>query len=441
MANIVDITNLVDKSIDGLQDVDTSTTAPSATSILKYDGSNWSTSFESELVTTNREVLSATKTLTTTSKVRQYLDPDGVDREVVLPDPPIEGMIFFIKSLDGANKLDIKETAAGPVVLTISTAAGILESYFIYDGNEWHAQGPGNVLVVSTTPDTDAYILALGGLGVTLTAPQVAALELYETTLRASGTWAKVELIMPFLGSTAAAQSLAWTTPVFPTQPENRNFVDGDTSGNSLTSDAGGTKHINTKVTLNDLVSTTEITMSVAIESTVGGPFAGIFNDDATGDDTYLNIGYGPFDGIFYLSDTTYFGYFGDPLFLPTGDFVTDTTTSVGSGTWTGLFTGLKPNDSSDIFLYYGTGLLASATPANPAITAPIGLMPTPVTPPEMHVFGFSGAPNPDNHNGTGDLEVSWFVLGSDWSSTDRANYLTATQTLFTSLGKTFQVP
>lgn len=149
MANIVDQTNLVDKSINLLQDIDTTTLAPVTGDILKFDGSNWFTDKETDLIPTNRETLSVDKAMVIGDAVRQYLDPGGEDRYVTLPDPAIAGMYYIIKNLDGGEDgiLTIRETLTGPNVLTLADATGILESYFIYDGTEWHAQGPGTVIL------------------------------------------------------------------------------------------------------------------------------------------------------------------------------------------------------------------------------------------------------------------------------------------------------
>lgn len=69
------------------------------------------------------------------------LDPNSADRDVILPqEPHLDHYVRFI-SLDGSNNLNIKETAAGPTIVTLSNATTILTAEFIWEQTDqtWHA--------------------------------------------------------------------------------------------------------------------------------------------------------------------------------------------------------------------------------------------------------------------------------------------------------------
>ena len=90
----------------------------------------------------NEETLSATKSLLVTDKYAQILNPDAVARDVVLPSNPFSGLHFLIiNDSDGlsasGNTLNIKETAAGPIIQVLDDTSGLLSINVIYTGSKW----------------------------------------------------------------------------------------------------------------------------------------------------------------------------------------------------------------------------------------------------------------------------------------------------------------
>jgi hypothetical protein len=65
---------------------------------------------------TSETTASETITLTNLSESIQIINPNGANREVVLPDPPIKDLYFKIINADPTYTLSIKETSSGPVV-------------------------------------------------------------------------------------------------------------------------------------------------------------------------------------------------------------------------------------------------------------------------------------------------------------------------------------
>ena len=67
-------------------------------------------------------------------------DPNGADRDIVLPQAPRIDQYIRIVSIDGNNKLNIKETAAGPVVVDLSNSTGNLTAECIWEAENsvWH---------------------------------------------------------------------------------------------------------------------------------------------------------------------------------------------------------------------------------------------------------------------------------------------------------------
>ncbi len=120
-------------TLDSLQDV-TNPGTPEANQILIYDDIT-GTFVVRSATTTNREVLVANKTLTTASADYQFLDPNGADRDVILP-VGVAGIKFIIKNLNTANILNIKETVGGPTQATIDISSPVAE--IVHDGTEYH---------------------------------------------------------------------------------------------------------------------------------------------------------------------------------------------------------------------------------------------------------------------------------------------------------------
>ena len=73
--------------------------------------------------------------MTTASAQYQFLDPNGADRDVILP-LGIAGLKFVIKTLDVNFNLNIKETISGSVEATVNISSEVAEC--VYDGVEWH---------------------------------------------------------------------------------------------------------------------------------------------------------------------------------------------------------------------------------------------------------------------------------------------------------------
>ena len=120
-------------TLNSLSDVSLPST-PQANQILVFN--DLTGTFQAQSPTTvNREILTATKTLTSASALYQFLDPNGANRDVVLP-AALVGLRYVIKNIDTANTLSIKETAGGPVQATLTVGSPIAEA--VHDGTEWH---------------------------------------------------------------------------------------------------------------------------------------------------------------------------------------------------------------------------------------------------------------------------------------------------------------
>lgn len=120
-------------SLNTLSDV-TIPATPQANQILVFN--DLTGTFQAQSPTTvNREVLATTKTLTSASALYQFLDPNGADRDIILPAGSI-GLRFVIKTLNVGNTLNIKETAGGSVQATIDINSEVAEC--VFDGVEWH---------------------------------------------------------------------------------------------------------------------------------------------------------------------------------------------------------------------------------------------------------------------------------------------------------------
>jgi len=120
-------------TLDSLTDV-TNPGTPEANQILIYDDIT-GTFVVRSATTTNREVLVADKNLTTASASYQFLDPNGSDRDIILP-VGVAGIKFIIKNLNTANVLNIKETVGGPIQATIDISSPVAE--ILHDSVEYH---------------------------------------------------------------------------------------------------------------------------------------------------------------------------------------------------------------------------------------------------------------------------------------------------------------
>lgn len=120
-------------TLNSLQDV-TNPSTPEANQILVFDEVT-GTFVSRSITTTNREVLTGTKVLQSSSAAYQFLDPNGVNRDVILP-LGSAGLRFVIKTLDTSNSIDIKESSSGSSQATLTVGSPIIEA--VHDGTEWH---------------------------------------------------------------------------------------------------------------------------------------------------------------------------------------------------------------------------------------------------------------------------------------------------------------
>lgn len=85
--------------------------------------------------TSNTESLSGNKTLTTTSEQYQFLNPNGSNRDVILPTAATD-MLYFIKNTGSAgNTLIVKDS--GGTAVTGGTIANTVIMGFFYNGSSW----------------------------------------------------------------------------------------------------------------------------------------------------------------------------------------------------------------------------------------------------------------------------------------------------------------
>lgn len=120
-------------TLDSLQDV-TNPSTPEANQILVFDDITGTFVVRSP-TTTNRESLVGNKILTTASAAYQFLNPNGSNRDIILPVGKA-GVKFTIKNLDTTYTLNIKESIGGPTQATIDINSPVAE--IVNDGVEYH---------------------------------------------------------------------------------------------------------------------------------------------------------------------------------------------------------------------------------------------------------------------------------------------------------------
>ena len=81
-------------------------------------------------------------TLADVSPPYQYIDPSA-NIDCVLPDPPTANQFFRIVHRGAGNDIRIKETAAGPIEVTLNTSTPVADCH--YDGTEWQIITLGNI--------------------------------------------------------------------------------------------------------------------------------------------------------------------------------------------------------------------------------------------------------------------------------------------------------
>ena len=69
------------------------------------------------------------------------MDPNGADRNIILPQNPFCGTYLKLISADGAFKLNIRETVGGAIQHELSTANNSLVATCIWNGTTWHITG------------------------------------------------------------------------------------------------------------------------------------------------------------------------------------------------------------------------------------------------------------------------------------------------------------
>ena len=90
----------------------------------------------------NEETLAGTKTLVNGDPKFQVLNPDGAARDVVMPTAPLTDTYFvIINDSDGlsasGNTLLLKETGAGPTIVTLDDTTGLFSIRVIYTGTKF----------------------------------------------------------------------------------------------------------------------------------------------------------------------------------------------------------------------------------------------------------------------------------------------------------------
>lgn len=89
-------------------------------------------------VGTNRENVSVERVLTGQDFRYQFLNPQTQDVDIILPNPAVPGVRYFIKNLTSTidkYKLHIKETSGGTDILVLDEV--FTTAFFVWDGVEY----------------------------------------------------------------------------------------------------------------------------------------------------------------------------------------------------------------------------------------------------------------------------------------------------------------
>lgn len=78
--------------------------------------------------------LSADKTLDFASGYYQFLDPNGASRNIILP---AEGLYEITNVSSGTHALNIKESAGGSVIISLSLSTGYRKIRAVHDTADW----------------------------------------------------------------------------------------------------------------------------------------------------------------------------------------------------------------------------------------------------------------------------------------------------------------
>ena len=93
--------------------------------------------------TSQRLDISSQTQLTGSNARYLYVAASGGTQDLILTDPPSTNDFFYIVNRDGANPIQIKETAAGGVIQTINSFTPVCQAH--YDGVEWEIISIGSI--------------------------------------------------------------------------------------------------------------------------------------------------------------------------------------------------------------------------------------------------------------------------------------------------------
>jgi hypothetical protein len=90
------------------------------------------------LTTSNRELINAPKELDTGSPIYQFIGPIAASQDIILPNPPATNDRYIIKNIfQDSFDLRIKETLAGPTIISLGPSSLRYIAECLYDGVEW----------------------------------------------------------------------------------------------------------------------------------------------------------------------------------------------------------------------------------------------------------------------------------------------------------------
>ena len=129
-------------TLAGLSDV--AITSPAQGQVLTWNAttSRWNAANLSNQVSLNRQTLTGALTLTLSSAGTQHLDPDGANRDVLLPLNPTVGTRFRILNLAPAFNILVKNPNTSATVLTLGNTSTSIQAEFTWDGVDWYSWEP-----------------------------------------------------------------------------------------------------------------------------------------------------------------------------------------------------------------------------------------------------------------------------------------------------------
>jgi len=129
-------------TLAGLSDV--AITSPAQGQVLTWNAttSRWNAANLSNQVSLNRQTLTGALTLTLSSAGTQHLDPDGANRDVLLPLNPTVGTRFRILNLAPAFNILVKNPNTTATVLTLGNSSTSIQAEFTWDGVDWYSWEP-----------------------------------------------------------------------------------------------------------------------------------------------------------------------------------------------------------------------------------------------------------------------------------------------------------